>query len=405
MPQLSGQPRERAGEAVCASERDLKRIIDTIPGLVWSARPDGSADFLNQHYLDFIGFSAEQALGWGWAAAVHADDLDRLIATWRRITADHSSGEAEARLRRNDGQFRWFLVRASPLRDERGAVVGWYGVNTDIEEIKRAELELKRAHDSFADAQRLSHEALSNARAELLHVARVATLSTLTASIAHEVNQPLSGIITNAGTCIRMLDAEPPNIPGARQTASRAVRDGHRVSAVMTRLRTLFSKKEFLLESLDLNDVIREVMAMSSAECQRHRIVVAVELAEGLPRVAGDRVQLQQVLFNLIRNALDAMLDVQDRPRQLLIRTEREGGDHVRATVRDAGVGIDAQAFSKIFDAFYTTKKGGMGIGLSISRAIVERHQGRLSVAANDGPGATFLLSIPRQAGGALEPP
>ena len=227
-------------------------------------------------------------------------------------------------------------------------------------------------------------------------MARVATLSTLTASIAHEVNQPLSGIITNAGTCLRMLDANPPNVDGARETARRTIRDGNRASEVVTRLRALFSKKEFTLEPLDLNEATREVMALSFSELQRNRVIVQSELADDLPSITGDRVQLQQVILNLLRNASDAMVGVHDRPRQLLIRTEREDGDRVRVTVRDAGVGFDRQSMDNLFEAFYTTKSDGMGIGLSVSRSIVERHHGRLWAEPNDGPGATFSFSIPR---------
>jgi len=242
---------------------------------------------------------------------------------------------------------------------------------------------------------KIAEEALNKARSELAHVARVTTLSTLTASIAHEVNQPLSGIITNAGTCLRMLDADPPNVEGACETARRTIRDGHRASEVVTRLRALFSKREFTLESLDLNEAILEVIALSRSDLQRNRVVLQSELADNLPTVTGDRIQLQQVILNLLRNASDAMVDVHDRPRQLLIKTDRKDDDRVLVSVRDAGVGIDAQTMDKLFDAFYTTKTDGMGIGLSISRSIIERHRGRLWAEPNDGPGATFRLSIP----------
>jgi PAS domain S-box-containing protein len=623
--------RKRAEDALRASERSLKLIIDTIPALAWSARPDGSAEFFNQHYLSFIGLSAEQASGWGWTAAVHPDDLNDLSATWQRIMASEAPGEAEARLRRHDGNYRWFLFRTNPLRDEAGTVVKWYGVNTDIEDRKRAEdalrkserqfrllvetipalvwrgtpegeldylnrraveylghtaeslagdrwlelvhpdhrdatvrrwlhsattgssygdeyqlrradgqyrwiqsvgeplhdtegrianwyglvidiedrkraeVELRRAYDSFADAQRLSHtgsfitdlvgddhnwseeafrifefepgskvsvqrirdiihpddlpsfesviargmtgenvmfafrivtargavkhvrgvahvvervagrplfvgalqdvteskeaeEALDRARSELTHVARVTTVSALTASIAHEVNQPLSGIITNAGTCLRMLANDPPDVDGARETARRTLRDGNRASDVITRLRALFSKREFTLEPLDMNDVTREVVTLSMSDLQRNRIVLQSEFADDLPTITGDRIQLQQVVLNLLRNASDAMLTVQDRPRQLVIRTAPDGDDRVRVSVRDAGVGLDVQSMTKLFDAFYTTKVEGMGIGLSVSRSIIEKHHGRLWAEPNDGPGATFSFSIPAAA-------
>jgi PAS domain S-box-containing protein len=392
--------RKRAEDALHASERSLKLIIDTIPALAWSARPDGSAEFFNQLYLDFIGLSEEQASGWGWTAAVHPEDLNGLAATWQQIRASAAPGEAEARLRRHDGDYRWFLFRANPLRDETGAIVTWYGVNTDMEDRKQAEAELRRAYTEM----KVAEEALSRAGTELAHVSRVTTLNALTASIAHEVNQPLSGIITNAGTCLRMLDAEPPNIEGARETARRTIRDGRLAADVITRLRALFSRREFTLEPLDLNEATREVIALSSSDLQRNRIMLQSELADDLPAVTGDRIQLQQVILNLLRNASDAMIGVHDRPRRLLIKTERDDDERVRLSVRDAGVGLSSQNLDSLFHPFHTTKSGGMGIGLFVSRSIVESHQGRLWAESNDGgPGATFAFSVPRVPEGTLD--
>jgi PAS domain S-box-containing protein len=246
-------------------------------------------------------------------------------------------------------------------------------------------------------ASKMAQEALNRAGAELAQVSRATTLSALTASIAHEVNQPLSGIITNAGTCLRMLDAAPPDIAGARETARRTIRDGNRASDVITKLRAMFSKRELTLEPLDLNEATREVIALSSNDLQRNRIILQSELADDIPIVTGDRIQLQQVILNLLRNAADAMVDVHDRPRQLLIKTGRESGNCVRVTVRDAGMGLPPQNLDSLFEAFYTTKSGGMGIGLFVSRSIVERHEGRLWAEPNDGPGATFSFSLPFQ--------
>ena len=226
-------------------------------------------------------------------------------------------------------------------------------------------------------------------------MSRVTALSGLTASIAHEINQPLAGIITNASTCLRMLQGDPPNVDGARETARRTLRDGSRASDVITRLRALFSKKEFTLELVDLSQAAREVIALTLNDLQRNRATVQSELAEDLLPVKGDRVQLQQVILNLIRNASEAMEDVHDRPRLLLIKTERDSNGYVRLSVRDAGVGFESQNLDKIFDSFYTTKSGGMGIGLSVSRTIIDRHQGRLWAEPNDGPGATFAFTIP----------
>jgi signal transduction histidine kinase len=217
----------------------------------------------------------------------------------------------------------------------------------------------------------------------------------LTASIAHEVNQPLSGIITNAGTCLRMLAADPPNVEGARETVRRTIRDGNRAADVISRLRALYGKKEPTIESVDLNEATREVLALSLSELQRNRVIVQQYLVDDLPLVAGDRVQLQQVILNLFRNASDAMSTIDDRPRDLLIRTEPDDDDRVRLSVSDVGIGFEPQATDKLFEAFYTTKDEGMGIGLSVSRSIIERHHGRLWAMPNNGPGVTFSFSVP----------
>jgi len=244
-------------------------------------------------------------------------------------------------------------------------------------------------------AHRLTEEARDKARSELTHVARVMSLGTMTASIAHELNQPLAGIVTNASTCMRMLATDPPNVDGARETVRRTIRDANRASDVITRLRALFGKKDRTAEPVDLNDATREVIALSLGERQRNRVILQTELADDLPHVMGDRVQLQQVVLNLLLNASDAMIDVEDRPRKIVIRTEREAGERVRLTVQDAGVGVEPQAVDRFFEAFYSTKTDGMGIGLSVSRSIIESHRGRLWAASNDGPGATFAFSIP----------
>jgi PAS domain S-box-containing protein len=253
--------------------------------------------------------------------------------------------------------------------------------------------------------RRLAEEALAKARSELAHVARATTLGALTASIAHEVNQPLSGIITNASTCLRMLAADPPNVDGARETARRTIRDGNRASEVITRLRALFSKKHASTETVDLNEAAREVIALSLSELQQNQVILRQELKDDLPSVTGDRVQLQQVILNLLLNASDAMRDINDRPRLLVVRTEHDKNDHIRLSVQDAGTGFDPKGAAKLFDAFYTTKSGGMGIGLSVSRSIIESHRGRLWATPNDGAGATFAFSVPLRSEGVIADP
>jgi PAS domain S-box-containing protein len=660
------------------AEARLRTIIDAIPGFVWSAASDGNVDFVNQRWCDYTGVSKEDTRGSGWQSAVHPDDAGPLRDYWQALLQSGEPGQFETRLRCFDGTFRWFLIKAVPLRDETGQVVKWYGQNTDIDDRKQAEnllagekrllemmadgcsltviLEalcelveatasgcycsvllvdprrthshcgaapalrlqpgaapslpaslmegidgrpvnidsgpcamaatlnqqviaadlvsetrwdawcrlvmahgmranwstpisstsgkvlgtfailygeaktptpihqnliaqfthlasiaieraqgeaaLKRSEAFLVKAQRLSssgsfswhvgadeitcseqvyrifeldpdlpvtlervasrqhpedtpllqdlldrvqagkdfeyehrlqmtdgsvkylhtvahgawdqngqleyigavhdvterrlsEEALGKVRSELAHVARVTSLGALTASIAHEVNQPLSGIITNASTCLRMLAADPPNVDGARETARRTIRDGNRASDVITRLRALFAKKSVTAERVDLNEASREVIALSRSELQRSRVTLRTDFAEDVPSVIGDRVQLQQVILNLLLNASDAMSGVGDHAKHLVIRTRYDDGDRARLSVQDSGVGIDTQNVDTLFQAFYTTKSEGMGIGLSISRSIIESHHGRLWAETNDGPGATFSFSIP----------
>jgi signal transduction histidine kinase len=220
-------------------------------------------------------------------------------------------------------------------------------------------------------------------------------LNAITASITHEVSQPLSGIVTNASTCLRMLAAEPPNLEGAQVTLQRTIRDANRATAVIQRLRTLFGRRQLSMEPLDLNETAREVLSLSSSELQCRRVAVRTAFAEGLPAVSGDRVQLQQVILNLILNAADAMSSISEMPRKLVVETSHDDTNRVQLSVCDTGVGIEPGKAEAIFDAFYTTKADGMGIGLSVSRSIIKSHGGDLWAAANEGPGATFAFSLP----------
>jgi signal transduction histidine kinase len=245
--------------------------------------------------------------------------------------------------------------------------------------------------------RRRSEVALIEARSEMARVARASSFGVLTASIAHEVNQPLSGIITNASTCLRMLGADPPNLEGARETARRTIRDGNRASDVIRRLRALFGKTDATIESVDLNESINEIVTLFRSELHRSRVTLQMELAVNLPAVSGDRVQLQQVILNLILNALEAMNGIENRSRHLLVKTEQDAEGSVCASVADTGMGFGSHDPARVFDAFYTTKPGGMGIGLSVSKSIIDNHGGRLWAQANENDGATFLFSIPTQ--------
>jgi signal transduction histidine kinase len=313
-------------------------------------------------------------------ARIHPDDgavLSQFIARARE-----SAGplDCEMRLLMADGRVKYTRMQGS-VADGPGLRRECVGAIQDVTQ------------------RHLSDQALDLARSELARATRMMSVGALTASIAHEVNQPLSGIITNAGTCVRLLTSDPPNVTGALETARRTIRDGNRAADVVRRLRALFSNRGTTAELLDLNDVAREVVSLLSNDLQRGRVVLASELDDEPLLVTGDRVQLQQVVLNLMRNAADAMSEVEDRQRLLVIRTERADRDGVRLAVRDVGVGLNPETVARVFDAFYTTKNDGMGIGLSISRSIVERHGGRLWAASNDGPGATFTFSIPYAAG------
>jgi len=311
------------------------------------------------------------------ATRVHPDNLANLRDVMDRARREGGDFDYESRLLMPDGTVKYLHVVAHSAHGQDGERE-LIGTIQDVTERRRSE------------------EAVGKLRAELAHVARVTSLGALTASIAHEVNQPLAGIIANASTCLLMLGADPPNIDGARETARRTIRDGNRAADVITRLRALFSNRDTTIESVDLNEAAREVIALLLGELQRNQVIVRPEFADDLPPVAADRVQVQQVILNLLRNASEAMSNVDDHPREMVIRTAPDEGDRVRLTVEDAGVGFDQRAGDKIFEMFYTTKSGGMGIGLSVSRSIIERHHGRLWGTPNDGPGATFAFSIPR---------
>jgi len=313
---------------------------------------------------------------------VHPEDVSLIdkIRTIDRTGAADGNFEWHWRLLMPDGSLKYLHAVAGATQD-RGGQSEYIAAVQDVTE------------------RRMSEEALAKASSELARVARFTSLGVLTAAIAHEVNQPLSGIITNASTCLRMLDGDSPDLDGARETARRTIRDGNRASEVIARLRALFRREELTLEVLDLNALTREVIALSMSDLQRNRIALLSQLDDDLPTITGDRIQLQQVILNLLRNASDAMIRIDDRARRVMITTSREDDVRVRLSVSDVGVGIDPQNMNKLFDAFHTTKNDGMGIGLSVSRSIIERHHGRLWAEPNDGPGATFSFSIPYTGG------
>ena len=498
---------EQALDAIRKSEDRLRLVIDTIPALVWRTRADGSAEFFSQPCLDYTGLSMAQSLAWGWTSAVHPGDVDGLLGTWYSTRLSGQPGEAEARLRRFDGVYRWFLFRMRPLRDEDGKIRLWYGSATDIEDRKRTEVALRESEQRFRDyaetasdwlwetgpdhrvTQLSEHtrnsgilvasvlgrrrwelatnpdaeaekwrqhratldahlpfrdlvyrtennvgaptyvrtsgkpffdaggrflgyrgvstditaviraeqaeQALRKAQAELAHVTRVTTLGELTASIAHEINQPLAALITNAEACMSWLGRSPPDLAAARRSVEWIVEDANRTSEVIRRVRALAKKTDTDKAQLDINELVREAMALVQRELSRHEVSLRMELAPGLPAIYGDRVQLQQVIINLVMNAIEAMQSVTDRPRRLAIRSGRDDLGRVFLTVADCGAGVSEADAERIFTPFFTTKSGGMGMGLAICRSIVEAHAGRLSTFPNEEGGATFQFVLP----------
>jgi signal transduction histidine kinase/CheY-like chemotaxis protein len=314
----------------------------------------------------------------------HPEDKGLVRQAIDRVSHERKDFDFEHRLLMPNGSVKYVRVVGRPSKDESGRFE-FVGAVTDITERKQAEEELHQKEVSLREAQ-----------TELAHVSRVTTMGELAASIAHEVNQPLAGIATNASAGLHWLAGDLPNLNEAREAIRRIIRDGNRAGEVISRMRALFKKACTAKEWLDMNDAIQEVVILTKSEVRRSKVALRTELAADLPPIMGDRVQLQQVVVNLILNAIEAMSTVEDRERDLVIKTHRGEGDEVRVAVQDSGIGLDPKNVERIFDAFHTTKPGGLGMGLSISRSIVQRHGGRLWAVSNDGPGSTFRFTLHR---------
>jgi PAS domain S-box-containing protein len=381
LAQLGGVFNDTAGrlqdlyESLQSSEDRLRRVINTIPAHVWSSLPDGSVDFINQRLLESTGRPIETLLGSGWQTIVHPDDRARYVAQWKSALAAGEPLEIELRVWTAQRDYRWLLVRNVPLRDSRGEIVKWYGTGIDIEDRKRAE------------------DALRKAQGDLAHANRVTTMGELCASLAHEINQPISGAITNASTCLRRLDREPPDIEGARAGASLIIRDANRAAEIINRVRLFFRKGVVTKERVDINELIREMEILLHNEASQHSVFVQTRLAADQPLIVADRIQLQQVLMNLMINGIDAMKAVEG-PRQLTLGTQNDGNAQLLVSVEDTGIGLPANQAGQIFNAFFTTKEHGTGMGLRISRTIIEAHGGRLWATDNHPRGASFHFTL-----------
>ncbi len=497
---------QRQNDLLQRSERELRDVIERIPSMAWSAAADGSAEFFNRRWLEYAGLTADQAKGMGWTNALHPEDLQSLLEYWRRTLATGEPGESEARLRRFDGEYRWFLFRVTPSLDDRGGIVKWYGTNTDIEALKRAEQALRHSEAYLAEAQRLTRtgscaidgtsrrtiywseemfrlfgfdprqgppmweqwmqrvhpedrdrlrlasektflekvncdvefrivqpdgtlrniqgighpvlgpdgelvqvvgtmvditarrraeearDRLRQLEAELVHINRVSTMGELTASLAHEIKQPIGAAMTNAEACLRLLDRTRPDFGEAREAALEMVRDARRAADIIDRVRTLYQKGSSQLAMVDLNEIIREMVVVLQNEADRHSIAIHTDLADGLLLAMADRVQLQQALMNLMLNGIEA---IRNTAGQLRITSRLAEDDQVLISVIDDGVGLPAEPMERIFEAFFTTKPQGTGLGLAITRSVIESHGGRIWASANAERGATFCFTLP----------
>jgi len=376
--------RKRAEQALRRSEAYLsegQRLTHT-GSFAWSAGTRQSL-YWSEEMFRIFGLNPEEGVPptetfW---QRIHPQDLDRTRELLHRVAAANMEYEHDHRIVLPDGTIKHVHAIGHPVLDDKGQAVEYAGTAMDVTEQKRAEEERDR---------------LRQLEADLAHINRVSMMGELTASIAHEVNQPLSGVVSNGSACLRWLAGDAPNVEEAREAARRIVRDGKRAGEVIARVRALVKRAATPGEKLDLNEIIREVLALVGDEANRKSVSIRTQFADDLSSISGDRVQLQQVVLNLVMNAIEAMSSVDDRPRDLLITTRNIDADQVQVTVKDSGPGIDPNTLDKIFDPFYTTKPGGMGMGLSISRSILQAHGGRLWAAAKDGPGTILHFSLPK---------
>ncbi|WP_025661523.1 PAS domain S-box protein [Rhizobium sp. IBUN] len=363
--------------ALRESEHKLNLIINTIPAMAWSCTPDGRLEYFNRNLIDYVGLPFDEIVGFGFYRMFHPDDVEPMRAAWDEIVASKISRPVDARIRRADGEYRWFNLRQSPLLDADGNVVRWYGVVVDIEDRKRAE------------------ESLRQSQSDLAHVTRMTATGELAVSIAHEVNQPLMAIVTSAGTCLRWLQPDHTDLEQARMAAERVVRDGHRAGDIITSIRAMAQKSPARMEQTDLQGALHEVLSLLTGELQRREIEVGLDMGEMPIEVVGDRTQLQQVVLNLVMNSAEAMT-ASPRAKRIAIRCAVQK-QRVIVSISDTGRGVPVGELDRIFEAFYSTKADGIGMGLSICRSIVEAHGGRIwaSEAENEG-GAVFSFTLPR---------
>jgi PAS domain S-box-containing protein len=376
------EARERAerrvvAEAARQNEKELLDVIEAIPTMAFTTLADGSSAWVNRRWVEYTGLSVDSTSGAGWQSAVHPDDVDGHVNKWQVSIASGEPFESEARHRSANGEYRWFLVRAVPLRDETGRIRKWYGTLTDIEDRKRAERERER---------------LRQLETDLVYMNRAMTVGELAASLGHEIKQPIAAAAVYANACRNWLQREPPDLAEAREAAAAVDAAVKRAGGIIDRVSSLYRRGTPQRELVDLNEIIQELTVLLGTTGNRNSISLCTELALGLPRTTADRVQLQQVLINLMLNGIEAM---QDTGGQLTVASKRSEDGQLLISVSDSGIGLPIDDAERIFEAFFTTKPQGTGMGLAISRRIIESHGGRLWAAPNPERGATFQFTVP----------
>ena len=507
--------RKRAEAVLAASENALREsekrfrdLADNIDQFAWTADTDGRRNWFNKRWHDYAGTTLEEMQGFGWQKLHHPDHLERVVQGIRKSFKGDTPWEDTFPLRGRDGNYRWFLARALPIRNEAGEVVRWFGTNTDITEQLEAEKALRELNATLehrVEAQtrervqiwnvsqdllvvtdldgkyltvnpawtvslgwseaellgktsqwllhpddrektraeisqlvaghvtqrfevRFRHKdgsyrwlswkavqdqgriyamardvtelknaenKLRDVRHELSQAARRTTVAAMSAAIAHEIRQPLGAIVTNANAGLRWLNRPAPDLDEVRDTLTHIVADGHRASEVIQSVRAMFAKGDHAGTPLDTNELIRETIAIANNELEAARVVVELELSERIPMISAHKGQLQQVVLNIITNAADAMRTIDDRARVLRVRSRSFDSNGVAVSVQDSGTGIDPENIDRVFEAFFTTKTNGMGMGLAICRSIVEAHGGNMSVSPGVPHGSVFHIFLP----------
>jgi PAS domain S-box-containing protein len=352
-------------------EKKFRDAVETMPALAFVADPKGNRTFMNRGWLEYTGLSPEEASASGWEKTIHPDDLNRITERWRASDTSGQPLDYEARLRRgSDGVYRWFLIRAVPVRDKRGKIVKWCGAATDIEDRKRAE----------------------QLQADLTHASRVSTMGEMVASISHELAQPIQITTAHAKASLRWLQLDPPDMTEVRKGTEKIMEAGTLASEIISRLRSLYKKSPPKRELVAINEVVGEMAGMMGGKAREHGVSIRTELKDDLPMTVADRVQLQQVLMNLMLNGIEAM---KDTGGVLRVKSQLGEDGQIEISVHDTGPGLPVGKADQIFDAFFTTKPQGSGMGLAICKSIVESQGGRIWANGDGGRGATFHFTLP----------